>query len=107
MTYESIRDKVIVRQKHNYSRKTKLKDPRVIASNIDIKFMKPETDEEKALRHGTPDQNMVKLLEEFKVENIEEKLKKHQIDTALFWEMGEGDFETCFDMKKFGAKRRL
>lgn len=55
MTYESIRDKVIVRQKHNYSRKTKRKDPRVIASNIDIKFMKPETDEEKALRYGIPE----------------------------------------------------
>lgn len=85
----------------------KRKDPRVIASNIDIKFMKEETDEEKALRYGTPDYDIVKLLEEFKVENVEDKLKKNQIDKALFWEMGEGDFGSCFDINKFGTARRL
>lgn len=107
LTYDAIRDKVIERQKHNYSRFTKRKDPRVIASNIDIKFMKAETDEEKEVRYGNPDYDIVKLLEEFKVENVEEKLKKHEVTKELFWELNEGELGTCFDIEKFGTKRRL
>lgn len=39
--------------------------------------MKEETQEEKDERFGCPDIDIVKLLEEYKVENVDEKVKKH------------------------------
>lgn len=59
------------------------------------------------MRYGNPDYDITKLLEEFKVEGIEEKMKKAKIDKELFWQMNEGELGECFDIKKFGTKRRL
>ena len=50
---------------------------------------------------------MVKILEEHKVEDAEEKLKKQQIDNEVFSQMKEEDFGKAFDIKKFGTKRQL
>lgn len=69
--------------------------------------MNDETEEEKMERYGQPDHDIIQLLEEFKVENPKAKLEEHQIDKEIFWNMGEGNFEAQFDLKKFGSRRRL
>lgn len=106
MTYEKIRNAIIERQKLNEKRIAKPKDPRIIAANTDVKFMKDETAEEKAERYGLPDYDIEKLLLEHKVEDPKAKLKEHQIDKEVFWTMNEGELGK-FGIEKFGPKRRL
>lgn len=67
--------------------------------------MKEETQEEKDERFGCPDIDIVKLLDEYKVENSDEKVKKHQIDADVFMKMSEEDIGKTFDITKFGTKR--
>lgn len=111
LTYEAIRDQLIVRQMQNRSRLSNLKDPRVIAANLKARgsytFKKDETEEEKKKRHGCPEDDIEALLSSFGVEDIQKKMQDKHIDKEIFWEMGEEDLGAQFDIKKFGTKRRL
>lgn len=88
-------------------REIKPKDPRIIGANLDVSWMKEETEEEKAERYGNPDFDYEKMLEEeYNVKDLKAKCEEHKIDKEVFWSMEEGEYDK-FGLEKFGTKRRL
>lgn len=69
---------------------------------------KEETAEEKKERIGYPPDDIEKLLKELDHEKSIEKLKEHEIDAALFWELEEGEMAEMLDVTKvYGDKKRF
>lgn len=71
---------------------------------------KAETDEDKKKRIGLPLdlEGIEKLLKELDHEKSIEKMKEHEIDAELFWELSEADMVEKLDVTKvFGDKKRF
>lgn len=51
---------------------------------------KEETEDEKKKRIGFPSDDIEKLLKDLDHEKSIEKMKEHEIDAELFWELDEG-----------------
>lgn len=68
----------------------------------------PETEEEKKKRVGFPDTDIEKLLKDLDHEKAIEKLKEHEIDAELFWELDEGQMNEMLGVtEKYGDRLRF
>ena len=84
-----------------------MEDARVIAADADASALKEETEEEKKERWGHPAYDPKKLLEEFDCKDSIPKLEEHQIDSALFWQLGEGEIADKLAVTVFGTLKLL
>ena len=66
-----------------------------------------ETDEEKKMRIGLPTYDVKQLLKEFQLESALAKMDEHEIDSEIFWELGDGDFKDMLDIKLIGQRKKL
>jgi hypothetical protein len=63
---------------------------------------KEETPEEKKKRIGFPSYDVHQLLKEIGLNEQSEKLNEHEIDSELFWELGDGDLKDMIEVKIHG-----
>lgn len=69
---------------------------------------KPETPEEKKKRIGYPSTDIEQLLKDLDHEKSIEKLKEHEIDAELFWELTKDEMKEMLDVTKvFGDQKRF
>lgn len=91
----------------NEERKKKVEDPRVLASNVDVKQFKDETEEEKKERWGYPEYDPKNLLEEFELKDSIPMLEENGIDNELFWQLDEGNFKDKLKVENFGTLKQI
>lgn len=68
---------------------------------------KVETPEEKAKRIGNPTHDVEALMKEMGLEEQIPNLEKHEIDSDLFWALGDGELKDMIEVKVHGQRKRL
>merc|ERR1712072_258290 len=71
------------------------------------KEKKEETEDERKKRIGFPSYDIEELFEELNIESQYPKLKEHEIDAELFWELGDGEINDMCEIKVVGQQRKL
>ena len=66
-----------------------------------------ETAEEKTKRVGVPTYDVKQLLKELQLEDVLVKMDEHELDSELFWQLGDGDFKDMLDIKLIGQRKKL
>lgn len=68
---------------------------------------KEETPEQRKKRIGIPSHDVNELLKEMGLNTQIEKIEENEIDSELFWELGDGDLKEMLEVKIHGQRKRL
>jgi len=68
---------------------------------------KEETEKEKKIRIGIPNNSIGELLKEFKSEEALEKMREHDINASQFWELSKDDLKNLLEIKIYGRLEKL
>jgi hypothetical protein len=72
-----------------------------------LKLDAEETAEEKTKRIGLPTYDVAQLLKELQLEGTLAKMEEHEINSELFWDLGDGDLSGMLDIKLIGQRKKL